>query len=628
MEERTFSWSGAGTKEEPYLIENQNQLDELALSITTSKNYRGQYFRLTADICIQQPEDWYPIGYFNAPFEGSFDGCNHTVSGLILNQMGSDEGFFGILGEDAVVENMKIDGKLETESYNIYLGMIAGTNSGLIRNCEVSNVEIELKVTERVGKNARIGMITGDNQEKGRVEDCVCSGSIILSGSGTGEAADIQFIAGGVAGENGGTISGCSVKLEGDFGVYPHGWFQVGGICALNQKGGKISGSYLEGSLSRPDRIGGLLQINDGTVEGCICAASLMVTASSPDGLVDGLAEEGKGTQQENQFVGTGSVIFSDTPARVMLTRVHAVRAAYNNQTEKEQKRMKKTTDTWVTKNNPLYLGDETAEYGTILFAPGGHIVFDGDAKLTVDCVKRETEQEKAAEQLSGHVESARRIAEGTLPKDADIIIRAANHGPGSAAAGRPGGHGGDGANGGDGGSGGNGKDGESVPNGPVVEIIIRELQCDLTVANVGIAGMDGGSGGSGGDGGNGIDGGIGGRGGDGGNGGNGGDGGDCGDVTVYYVPRSGSRVTAVTCCGRKGYGGSRGEGGAPGRGPETEGGEKLLLKAERDRHGSPGISGNPGNPGGEGTIQIYPYIPEEPTEPQDSKDPEENAEF
>lgn len=83
-----FSGSGSGTKNDPYLILNPIQLNQL-------RNFLNQsevYFKLGANIDLTEfledensTQGWQPVGTSSTPFQGVLDGNGKTISdsGLI-----------------------------------------------------------------------------------------------------------------------------------------------------------------------------------------------------------------------------------------------------------------------------------------------------------------------------------------------------------------------------------------------------------------------------------------------------------------------------------------------------------------------------------------------------------------
>lgn len=145
----------------------------------------GKTVTLTADIDVSGLE-------FNgaAYFSGTFDGGGHTISHVNITAKGSDYGLFRYLGENAVVSNLKVSGKVSPSGSSENIGGIAGVNYGTINGCSFSG--------SVSGKNA-VGAIAGMNKASGKIADCSTSAEV--------EATNRT---GGIAGENKGLISGCT----------------------------------------------------------------------------------------------------------------------------------------------------------------------------------------------------------------------------------------------------------------------------------------------------------------------------------------------------------------------------------------------------------------------------------
>ena len=120
---------GDGTVENPYLISTPEQL---ALMANKINNQGGSYitasYQLTADVDMSK-HFWSPIGRWEdgRAFKGTFDGASHdvgvdgvdygtvhTIDGLVMKNHGDFSsgtivGFFGLLGDQAVVQNIIFD---------------------------------------------------------------------------------------------------------------------------------------------------------------------------------------------------------------------------------------------------------------------------------------------------------------------------------------------------------------------------------------------------------------------------------------------------------------------------------------------------------------------------------------
>lgn len=120
---------GEGTKQNPYLIENADQLAMLSYAVNKGYQMRGVYFKLTTDIDLNGSEDqlWTPIGsgyyyedgclreaYYptDISFDGNFDGGGHAISNIYVDSYGS-VGLFGYISNDVpndtiVLKNIRI----------------------------------------------------------------------------------------------------------------------------------------------------------------------------------------------------------------------------------------------------------------------------------------------------------------------------------------------------------------------------------------------------------------------------------------------------------------------------------------------------------------------------------------
>ena len=128
---------GSGTEEDPFLIENPNQLRYISSSVASGITYKGQYIRLANDLDLGGEDyPFAPIGtndgyYF---FEGNFDGNGKTVSNLYINL--PDEmyvGLFGRLAETAVVRNVTVGSGYVNGMGNV--GAVVGQSAGQVYGC-------------------------------------------------------------------------------------------------------------------------------------------------------------------------------------------------------------------------------------------------------------------------------------------------------------------------------------------------------------------------------------------------------------------------------------------------------------------------------------------------------------
>jgi len=121
-------------------------------------------------------------------FRGTLEGRGYTVSGLNITRSGSVTGLFRYLTEEATVRDLKLSGRIGTES-SVTVGALAGTSAGRIENCSF---------TGTVSGSSNVGGLVGINRVTGILEGCSVEGT--LAGS---------HFTGGIAGSNGGVIRDC-----------------------------------------------------------------------------------------------------------------------------------------------------------------------------------------------------------------------------------------------------------------------------------------------------------------------------------------------------------------------------------------------------------------------------------
>ena len=153
---------GSGTQTDPYQIRNAEQLAFLAKQVNDNHiTYQGNYFIQTNDIDLfgivgNDTVQWIPIGTFNDsyetdgndaadshhPFLGSYDGNNHTISNLYVNNSELIcAGVFGHVGHcklrNVIVENVFV-------SVRAYASGVCGLASydTFIENCHVKSGKI------------------------------------------------------------------------------------------------------------------------------------------------------------------------------------------------------------------------------------------------------------------------------------------------------------------------------------------------------------------------------------------------------------------------------------------------------------------------------------------------------
>ncbi len=201
---------------------------------------------------------WKPISP-EVNYSGTFDGDNHTISGLYYNVTSSDTKVdAGLFGRNAgTIKNVSVKGsyfKLNFGGEYCLFGILCGFNAGTIENFYN---ESAITLTGTVGSQAYFGGICGDNGLNGIIKDCNNVGKV------SSEASSTPGInVGGVCGINSsGTIENSSNTGE------VSGTYNVGGVCGYNLSGSRtatITSCYNEGKVSGTYNVGGVCGYNQG----------------------------------------------------------------------------------------------------------------------------------------------------------------------------------------------------------------------------------------------------------------------------------------------------------------------------------------------------------------------------
>ena len=236
-------------------IYTPSQLRDLSQNCVLDSWSKGKKVILKQDIDLQG-EEFTPIAYFN----GSFDGCGHTISGLsISHPNASVGGLFRYIGEEGEVRELTVSGTVAPEINAEGFGGIAGENRGEIINCTFKGAVSGRKdIGGIVGVNASTGYISGcrslgliagehytggiAGRNMGSIFSCNNLGSVnttnpeIISDElsidwtqlNSAENVSVHTDTGGIAGYSEGRLDSCTNR--GSVG-YPHVGYNVGGVA-------------------------------------------------------------------------------------------------------------------------------------------------------------------------------------------------------------------------------------------------------------------------------------------------------------------------------------------------------------------------------------------------------------
>ena len=204
-EEPDYFDSGDGSKADPYIISTEENLRKFAAATVSGKLITAnKYFKLGADIKLT--EEWTPIHNF----AGSFDGDNHTISGMTIGTEAApvnktEVGFFDSLPAGASVQNLNITGaavyvKTSGKLDNTAGGVLAGAvKSAKIDNCTVQGSMVSVNAGNFAYAGGLLGKIEGNTYVTNSIADvpvkAVSATNAAFAGGLLGRSADSTLVA-------------------------------------------------------------------------------------------------------------------------------------------------------------------------------------------------------------------------------------------------------------------------------------------------------------------------------------------------------------------------------------------------------------------------------------------------
>lgn len=125
------------------VIKTAEDLKNFASKVNGGTGYAGRVVVLDNDIAFngKVSNNFSSIGDEKHPFNGTFDGRGHTISGLNL-MTEYDPALFGCVGSGGLVKNVVVkDSVFQGTNSRVgssYTGGIAARNYGTIRNCALT----------------------------------------------------------------------------------------------------------------------------------------------------------------------------------------------------------------------------------------------------------------------------------------------------------------------------------------------------------------------------------------------------------------------------------------------------------------------------------------------------------
>ena len=273
---------------------------------------------LTADITLTG--EWTPIGTaLDNSYTGTFDGGNHTISGLTVKGSDENAGLFGYIGSNGMVKNVVLKHvQIASDYQNAYVGGVAGNNDGAIENCSVSGSVsgnsnsggtynsvggivgyqwsgsiTRCSSSATVNGTGGVGGVVGQTNSDATLTACYATGNVTAENNNTKGT----FFAGGVVGSNGGILTACYAtgKVTGGTGsIY------VGGVTGTNNLGTLTACYHATGDVTGASgSTGGVVGRNykDNYGSSIVTACYWNGTVTGDNGIGNDMVGNGKATK-------------------------------------------------------------------------------------------------------------------------------------------------------------------------------------------------------------------------------------------------------------------------------------------------------------------------------------------
>ena len=239
-----------------YIISSGFTIDDASGTITFDTAPSGNIYE---DVYYTVPwQGFTPIGDEESVFDGFFDGQGYAIDGLNIidqnpNSNSEDDyiGLFGVLGSDAIIENVGLTNENivfnNTVANSDGIGGLAGYNNGIINSCYTKG---------KISGASNVGGLVGYNN--GDISYSYSTASVNGVNVNIGDSSNV----GGFAGLNSnGDISDC-YATGNVLGIE-----SVGGFVGENESG--IYNSYAIGNVDGVIPVGGFAGYTDGEIDNC-----------------------------------------------------------------------------------------------------------------------------------------------------------------------------------------------------------------------------------------------------------------------------------------------------------------------------------------------------------------------
>ncbi len=233
---------GDGSEAKPYPVSKPEHFDAIRNNPDAHYIQLGDIDLTAYGQSYNEGHGWIALGSYESPLTGSYDGQNHLITGLYINN-DSDlvVSLFGVAQSNAVISNLTVSGAVVTASSSTYCTAILFSH---VTDCTITNVHVRDMVLTGHGTAAGFAATLESVEAPCLVSGCSVTGTLYASGSGA---------AGFTPRANGKdlTISYCWVNVK-IISIAPSG-SQNGYAAFGNAMACNIDTCYATGSISNAE---------------------------------------------------------------------------------------------------------------------------------------------------------------------------------------------------------------------------------------------------------------------------------------------------------------------------------------------------------------------------------------
>ncbi|MDY0210987.1 MAG: hypothetical protein RBQ91_06260, partial [Acholeplasma sp.] len=267
---------GLGTEDFPFLIRNEQDIEDLKVMINKGNTFKGFHFKVEDGVTEFILGNFSPIGSTTKPFYGSFDGNDAEFILNINNTAASYQAMFGYFGF-GTIKNLSVSGTVNGLDYTA--GVVGQMISG-----KIENVYNEAEINGR----SYVAGIVG-RQDGGTINNVYNNGDITATGTYAGGVVSFLYS---------GTLSNAYNRAEilanstaGGVVGYSYRYSRIG---SSSYTPNSITNIYSSGLVSANVTVGGVIGIdNTSSYSGAVANArsriyydtSVLVTYDQPRAL-------------------------------------------------------------------------------------------------------------------------------------------------------------------------------------------------------------------------------------------------------------------------------------------------------------------------------------------------------